>query len=248
MENYVSKASYNKLVARLNALEKLVKADSDVVDEGIGDDGMGHAHSGDNSLPEGSGIGGDNGAGDDDTTAKIEMEKNVKADDASGTEESTGFQDIANGIGDAVSSVGDAISNAWDSACSWSQGDHIYNSVDNKHKRLVALTEQQYARTETPNDAYDLNSENEEVKHFEEAAQDTQKIIDKEHELDLSNMNDRVKLNENFLNELFSIGNDIPVENKDNKVLINEGKINNEISEDEEKNFMSIYNTINGNS
>ena len=195
MENYVSKASYNKLVARLNALEKLVKADSDVVDEGIGDDG---------------------------TTAKIEMEKNVKADDASGTEESTGFQDIANGIGDAVSSVGDTISNVWDSACSWSQGDHIYNSVDNKHKRLVALTEQQYARTETPNDAYDLNSENEEVKHFEQSAQDTQKVIDKEHELDLSNMNDRVKLNENFLNELFSIGNDVPVENDEVEEVIEE--------------------------
>lgn len=210
MENYVSKASYNKLVARLNALEKLVKADSDVVDEGIGDDGMGHAHSGDDSLPEGSGVGGDNGAGDDDTTAKIEMEKNVKADDASGTEESAGFQDIINGVGDAASAVGDAVSNAWDSACSYSQGDHIYNSVDNKHKRLVALTEQQYARTETPNDAYDLNSENEEVKHFEQSAQDTQKVIDKEHELDLSNINDRVKLNENFLQELFSIGNETP--------------------------------------
>lgn len=215
MENYVSKASYNKLVARLNALEKLVKADSDVVDEGIGDDGMGHAHSGDDSLPEGSGIGGDNGAGDDDTTAKIEMEKNVKADDASGTEESTGFQDIINGVGDAASAVGDAVSNAWDSACSYSQGDHIYNSVDNKHKRLVALTEQQYARTETPNDAYDLNSENEEVKHFEQSAQDTQKVIDKEHELDLSNINDRVKLNENFLQELFSIGNETPADTEE---------------------------------
>ena len=200
-DSMVSKASFNKLVARINSLEKTIKS-------AIGD------------INVDDGIGGEMTVVDDnpDTTGNLKANsKSVKADDYSENSDSTGFQDIANGVGDAVSSVGDAISNAWDSACSWSQGDHIYGS-----KRLIAFSEQQYAHTETPNDAYDLHSEDEEVKHFEEAAQDTQKIIDKEHELDLSNMNDRVKLNENFLNELFSIGNDIPVENDDVEEVIEE--------------------------
>jgi hypothetical protein len=224
-DRMVSKASFNKLVARINSLEKTIKsAIGEInVDDGIGEDGMGHGHSEpgpDSDADPGTGIGGEMTVVDDnpDTTGNLKANsKSVKADDYSENSDSTGFQDIANGVGDAVSSVGDAISNAWDSACSWSQGDHIYGS-----KRLIAFSEQQYAHTETPNDAYDLHSEDEEVKHFEEAAQDTQKIIDKEHELDLSNMNDRVKLNENFLNELFSIGNDVPVENDDVEEVIEE--------------------------
>jgi hypothetical protein len=222
-DSMVSKASFNKLVARINSLEKTIKsAIGDInVDDGIGEDGMGHAHSepGPDSepIPEVTGIG---GSSDDDsssdTTGNLKINsKNVKAEDSSDVGGSTGFQDIANGVSDIASGVGDAVSNAFDSACSWSQGDHIDYGSKNGNKRLIAFSEQQYAHTEVPNDAYDLNSEEAEVQHFEEAAQDTQKVIDKEHELDLSNMNDRVKLNENFLNELFSIGNDIPVENNE---------------------------------
>ena len=72
-------------------------------------------------------------------------------------------------------------------------------------KRLVALVEQQYARTEIPNDMYDLNSQELEVNNFQESAELSQSVIDAEHELDLSNMNDRVKLNSDFLKELLSI-------------------------------------------
>ena len=69
-------------------------------------------------------------------------------------------------------------------------------------KKRKAYTEAQHAYTSPENDAYDLNSQDEEVKHFNESEKATQKVIDREHELDLSKMSDRAKLNEYFLDDI----------------------------------------------
>ena len=69
-------------------------------------------------------------------------------------------------------------------------------------KKRKAYTEAQHAYTSPENNAYDLNSQDEEVKHFNESEKATQKVIDREHELDLSKMSDRAKLNEYFLDDI----------------------------------------------
>ena len=82
-------------------------------------------------------------------------------------------------------------------------------SRKNKRNKLVAFTEAQHAYTTIPNDAYDLNSQDLEVQHFVDSAELSKFIIDKEHELDLSNMRDRAKLNDYFLNDLLSVYEDL---------------------------------------
>lgn len=81
-------------------------------------------------------------------------------------------------------------------------------SRKNKRNKLVAFTEAQHAYTTVPNDAYDLNSQDLEVQHFVDSAELSKFIIDKEHELDLSNMRDRAKLNDYFLKDLLSVYED----------------------------------------
>ena len=90
-----------------------------------------------------------------------------------------------------------------------------FGGIFGKKNNKTAFTEAQHAYTTPENDAYDLNSQDEEVKHFNDSANQTQKVLDKEHALDLSNMNDRAKLNEYFLLDL---DNDI-----DGMVLDDEG-------------------------
>ena len=82
-------------------------------------------------------------------------------------------------------------------------------SRKNKRNKLVAFTEAQHAYTTIPNDAYDLNSQDLEVQHFVDSAELSNFIIDKEHELDLSNMRDRAKLNDYFLKDLLSVYEDL---------------------------------------
>jgi hypothetical protein len=77
--------------------------------------------------------------------------------------------------------------------------------VKQLEKTIKAFSEAQHAYTAPENNTYDLNSQDAEVNHFQEAAETTQKVIDKEHELDLSKMSDRAKLNENFLEDLLSV-------------------------------------------
>ena len=77
-----------------------------------------------------------------------------------------------------------------------------FGGIFGKKNNKTAFTEAQHAYTTPENDAYDLNSQDEEVKHFNDSANQTQKVLDKEHALDLSNMNDRAKLNEYFLLDL----------------------------------------------
>ena len=77
-----------------------------------------------------------------------------------------------------------------------------FGGIFGKKNNKTAFTEAQHAYTAPENNAYDLNSQDEEVKHFNDSANQTQKVLDKEHALDLSNMNDRAKLNEYFLLDL----------------------------------------------
>lgn len=82
-------------------------------------------------------------------------------------------------------------------------------SRKNNRNKLVAFTEAQHAYTTISNDAYDLNSQDLEVQHFVDSAELSKFIIDKEHELDLSNMRDRAKLNDYFLKDLLSVYEDL---------------------------------------
>lgn len=71
----------------------------------------------------------------------------------------------------------------------------------------IAELEKKYAElyhayTAPDNDQYDLNSQEQEMKHVDECIELSQKIIDKEHELDLSKQSDRGKLNADFLKEI----------------------------------------------
>ena len=73
-----------------------------------------------------------------------------------------------------------------------------YNRLNKKYAELYR------AYQIIDNNMYDLNSQEEEMKHVNENAELTQKVIDKEHELDLSKMSDRGKLNADFLNDILT--------------------------------------------
>ena len=88
-------------------------------------------------------------------------------------------------------------------------------------KRLRAFSEAFRAVQYIPNDVYDLKSEEKEVQHFNDTAEQTQAIINKEHELDLSKMSERAKLNEHFIDTVLNNINDgsyIPQEHPDSLV------------------------------
>lgn len=70
-------------------------------------------------------------------------------------------------------------------------------------KTVKAFQAEQRAYTD-PGDVYDLNCQEEEVKNFQDSAAETQAVIDAEHELDMSKMSDRAKLNENFVNDVIN--------------------------------------------
>jgi len=70
-------------------------------------------------------------------------------------------------------------------------------------KTVKAFQAEQRAYTD-PGDVYDLNCQEEEVKNFQDSAAETQAVIDAEHELDMSKMSDRAKLNENFVNNVIN--------------------------------------------
>ena len=188
---FVTNDSYNKLVARVKQLEKRLAEDSASSDSNSSlEENTNPVNPGDSMLDSSP------------TQGCVDKDSTKQASDYSGDPNSTGFGDIANGIGNAVSSAGDAIGDAWDSACGASQGDNIYSSKKDAKKRLCAYTEEQRAYTVIPNDLYDLRCEDEEVNNFNESAKETQKVIDKEHELDLSTSRDRAKLNETFLDSV----------------------------------------------
>ena len=73
-----------------------------------------------------------------------------------------------------------------------------YNRLNKKYAELYR------AYQIIDNNMYDLNSQEEEMKHVNENAELTQKVIDKEHELDLSKMSDRGKLNADFLKDILT--------------------------------------------
>ena len=77
----------------------------------------------------------------------------------------------------------------------------------NQLEERLAKLENKYAElyrayTAPENDQYDLKCQDEEMKHVNEGIELSQKIIDKEHELDLSKQEERGKLNADFLKEI----------------------------------------------
>ena len=220
-DNFVSKASYNRLLAKVKKLEKKISAMDKKADDWSGDTGSTGFQDIGNAISDGVGAVGDaignafdwaqqQSQGENGTFDSRNSKKDVKckhhliADipegginmtDLPGYDESVSGDDMSNmRIMPSEPPSNDADSRDLNNA-------EQFGGIFGKKKRK-AYTEAQHAYTSPENDAYDLNSQDEEVKHFNESEKATQKVIDREHELDLSKMSDRAKLNEYFLDDI----------------------------------------------
>ena len=220
-DNFVSKASYNRLLAKVKKLEKKISAMDKKADDWSGDAGSTGFQDIGNAISDGVGAVGDaignafdwaqqQSQGENGTFDSRNSKKDVKckhrliADipegginmtDLPGYDESVSGDDMSNiRIIPSEPPSNDADSRDFNNA-------EQFGGIFGKKKRK-AYTEAQHAYTSPENDAYDLNSQDEEVKHFNESEKATQKVIDREHELDLSKMSDRAKLNEYFLDDI----------------------------------------------
>lgn len=220
-DNFVSKASYNRLLAKVKKLEKKISAMDKKADDWSGDAGSTGFQDIGNAISDGVGAVGDaignafdwaqqQSQGENGTFDSRNSKKDVKckhrliADipegginmtDLPGYDESVAGDDMSNmRIMPSELPSNDADSRDFNNA-------EQFGGIFGKKKRK-AYTEAQHAYTSPENDAYDLNSQDEEVKHFNESEKATQKVIDREHELDLSKMSDRAKLNEYFLDDI----------------------------------------------
>ena len=220
-DNFVSKASYNRLLAKVKKLEKKISAMDKKADDWSGDAGSTGFQDIGNAISDGVGAVGDaignafdwaqqQSQGENGTFDSRNSKKDVKckhrliADipegginmtDLPGYDESVAGDDMSNmRIMPSEPPSNDADSRDFNNA-------EQFGGIFGKKKRK-AYTEAQHAYTSPENDAYDLNSQDEEVKHFNESEKATQKVIDREHELDLSKMSDRAKLNEYFLDDI----------------------------------------------
>lgn len=220
-DNFVSKASYNRLLAKVKKLEKKISAMDKKADDWSGDASSTGFQDIGNAISDGVGAVGDaignafdwaqqQSQGENGTFDSRNSKKDVKckhlliADipegginmtDLPGYDESVAGDDMSNmRIMPSEPPSNDADSRDLNNA-------EQFGGIFGKKKRK-AYTEAQHAYTSPENDAYDLNSQDEEVKHFNESEKATQKVIDREHELDLSKMSDRAKLNEYFLDDI----------------------------------------------
>ena len=220
-DNFVSKASYNRLLAKVKKLEKKISAMDKKADDWSGDAGSTGFQDIGNAISDGVGAVGDaignafdwaqqQSQGENGTFDSRNSKKDVKckhrliADipegginmtDLPGYDESVSGDDMSNmRIIPSEPPSNDADSRDLNNA-------EQFGGIFGKKKRK-AYTEAQHAYTSPENDVYDLNSQDEEVKHFNESEKATQKVIDREHELDLSKMSDRAKLNEYFLDDI----------------------------------------------
>ena len=221
IDNFVSKASYNRLLAKVKKLEKKISAMDKKADDWSGDAGSTGFQDIGNAISDGVGAVGDaignafdwaqqQSQGENGTFDSRNSKKDVKckhrliADipegginmtDLPGYDESVSGDDMSNmRIMPSEPLSNDADSRDLNNA-------EQFGGIFGKKKRK-AYTEAQHAYTSPENDVYDLNSQDEEVKHFNESEKATQKVIDREHELDLSKMSDRAKLNEYFLDDI----------------------------------------------
>lgn len=89
--------------------------------------------------------------------------------------------------------------------CSLANISKVIADMDEMKKMITALTAQQYAyTTEQPAPgSLDLGSEEAEVAHFQEMAEDTQKLIDAQNAVDISTQAGRAQLNYDFLDRIF---------------------------------------------
>ena len=220
-DNFVSKASYNRLLAKVKKLEKKISAMDKKADDWSGDAGSTGFQDIGNAISDGVGAVGDaignafdwaqqqsqgeNGIFDSRNSKKDVKckhlliadipEGGINMTDLPGYDESVAGDDMSNmRIMPSEPPSNDADSRDLNNA-------EQFGGIFGKKKRK-AYTEAQHAYTSPENDVYDLNSQDEEVKHFNESEKATQKVIDREHELDLSKMSDRAKLNEYFLDDI----------------------------------------------
>ncbi len=220
-DNFVSKASYNRLLAKVKKLEKKISAMDKKADDWSGDvDSTGFQDIG-NAISDGVGAVGDaignafdwaqqQSQGENGIFDSRNSKKDVKCKHRLIADIPEGGINMTDLPGYDESVAGDNMSNMRIMPSELPSNDADSRDLNNAEqfggifgkKKRKAYTEAQHAYTSPENDAYDLNSQDEEVKHFNESEKATQKVIDREHELDLSKMSDRAKLNEYFLDDI----------------------------------------------
>ena len=218
-DELVTKASYNRLLAKVKQLEKKLSA----IDKKAGDydgNGIGFGDIADgisNAWDTASGAVEDafdwaqqQSQGENGTFDSRNSKKDVKCKHCLVADIPEGGINMTDLPGYYESVAGDDMSNMRIMPSEPPSNDADSRDLNNAEqfggifgkKKRKAYTEAQHAYTSPENDAYDLNSQDEEVKHFNESEKATQKVIDREHELDLSKMSDRAKLNEYFLDDI----------------------------------------------
>ena len=200
-DNFVSKASYNRLLAKVKKLEKKISAMDKKADDWSGDAGSTGFQDIGNAISDGVGAVGDAIGNAFDWAQQQSQGENGTFDSRNSKKDVKCKHCLV--AGDDMSNMrimpSEPPSNDADSRDFNNAGQ--FGGIFGKKKRK-AYTEAQHAYTSPENDVYDLNSQDEEVKHFNESEKATQKVIDREHELDLSKMSDRAKLNEYFLDDI----------------------------------------------
>lgn len=220
-DNFVSKASYNRLLAKVKKLEKKISAMDKKADDWSGDAGSTGFQDIGNAISDRVGAVGDaignafdwaqqQSQGENGTFDSRNSKKDVKCKHCLVADIPEGGINMTDLPGYYESVAGDDMSNMRIMSSEPPSNDADSRDLNNAEqfggifdkKKRKAYTEAQHAYTSPENDAYDLNSQDEEVKHFNESEKATQKVIDREHELDLSKMSDRAKLNEYFLDDI----------------------------------------------
>ena len=220
-DNFVSKASYNRLLAKVKKLEKKISAMDKKADDWSGDAGSTGFQDIGNAISDGVGAVGDaignafdwaqqQSQGENGTFDSRNSKKDVKCKHRLIADIPEGGINMTDLPGYDESVAGDNMSNMRIMPSEPPSNDADSRDLNNAEqfggifgkKKRKAYTEAQHAYTSPENNAYDLNSQDEEVKHFNESEKATQKVIDREHELDLSKMSDRAKLNEYFLDDI----------------------------------------------
>ena len=85
------------------------------------------------------------------------------------------------------------------------EGEECENTLEKRVASLeTKLAEMIHAYETIENDKYDLKSEEQEMEHVQKNKEVSEKILQKEHELDLSKQEDRGKLNADFLSDVLS--------------------------------------------
>ena len=118
---------------------------------------------------------------------------------------SQNVDDMAGTVTQDSSELSDAVSQGIEDMAE--RGAH--NNCPSCHASAEKTAELEHAYVVIPNQAYDIGAEDAEVQHFNETAENAKRVLDKEHELDITKPSERGKLDSSFLQELMNVANDL---------------------------------------